>query len=131
MVLCFTGCASNKVVTESATKNNNIKTEEKLRFIDWKYKGFGKNLPLWVEPAVDNDIKALKKLVPDLNKASSIKILIGTGENSDQAEQKSKELVSQLLEQDEVYIFYDSFWVLENKPSLDMPYISLYIYYKN
>ena len=130
LALGFISCASNQVVTDSAAKKNNKQTEEKLRFEDWKYKGFGKELPLWVEAAVDGDLPALKKTVLELQKASNIKILTGTGENADQAEQTAKELVNNLVTQESDWILYDNFWVLEYERTINKPYISLYVYYQ-
>lgn len=116
---------------EKSSNTENRRKEEKLRFNDWKYRGFGKELPDWVEPAIDNKINVLKKTVPELSSASAIKILKGTGDNSDQAEQSVKVLVEELKNEDSEFIKYDNFWVLENKNTLDMPYISVYVYYKN
>lgn len=129
-VMCFASCASNDVVAEPAVSTkNNKQTEKKLRFEDWKYKGFGKELPVWIEPALAQDINTLKKLVPEMANASVVKVLAGTGENSDQADQTAKELANDLLQENSDLTFFANFWVLDSKKS-DKPYVALYIYYK-
>jgi len=131
MFLSFVSCASTAVSQEKTSNKNNKQNEEKLRFDDWKYKGFGKELPYWAGTAAENE-DMLKKLVPELNSAKTVVVLRGFGENSDQAEQSAKNLlVEKLLEDDSLQLF-DSTWVRQdiNYVSTEMPYISMYILYK-
>ena len=131
IAMTFAGCASDNVVEKApALIKNNKQTEKKLRYEDWKYKGFGKELPFWIDMALDHDIVTLKKAAPEMFNATTVKILLGTGENPDQAEQTVKALVADLLAEDSDFILYDNFWVLETEKSLDMPYVALYVYYK-
>lgn len=127
----FTSCASNDVAAKNpVTTKNNKQIEKKLRYEDWKYKGFGKELPFWIDSALDHDLDALKKAAPEMKNASTVKVLVGTGENPDQAEQTAKEMAKDLMATEADFILYDNFWVLETEKSLDMPYVALYVYYK-
>ena len=69
----------------------NTQTKQKLRIDDWKYMGFGEDLPTWLIPALENDMKALKKSVEALS-SSDIKVLTATGCNRDQAENAMADL---------------------------------------
>ena len=130
--------AENKRVEESSKKSKeelpgiyfiNKQTKQKLRIEDWKYMGFGEELPSWVVPSLEGDEKAVKKAVP-LLKDSVIQILIAPGCNRDQADNAMHD-----LETPEGYTLYDSFWIRvsddKNKNALDMPYISVALYYIN
>lgn len=140
--ITFFSCATTSASANdesNLSSPSDIKTpieEEKLRFDDWKYKGFGNELPLWVENAVDNDEKALLKVISDVENATEIKIFSGRGENLDRAEQIAKDLVNDFLSGNadlkSSFIFYDNFWVRENIEikTTDKPYISVYVYYK-
>lgn len=115
-----------------ATTSENVQPEEKLRFDDWKYMGFGQDIPYWVETAVKGDSKLLKKTVPEFSEVTYIEIICCSGESLDLAEQGAKELVNEKLTQNEDLIFFDSFWVREDIKikNTDTPYISVYVYYK-
>ncbi len=129
-------CATTSQTIEpiQPSDNKNLSAEEKLRFDDWKYKGFGNELPAWVEIAIDRNIQTLKTVVPELENASKVVIQIGWGENLDQAEQLVKELIAKDIENESQLTFYDSFWVRElDKSRLleeDKPYASVYVFYK-
>lgn len=131
MVILLDSCASSNVVSDaSASAKKNKQTEQKLRFDDWKYKGFGNDLALWVEPAIENKVSAVKKICPELAD-KEIKIYMARGENSDQAEQLIKEQIN--LEKETVTLkYFDGFWVRENLELKDSdnskPYISVYVY---
>lgn len=145
------GCSSTSVESSSPSieKSNSIEnqekelpsglyyenklTEEKLLIDDWKYKGFGNELPVWVIPALEENVSKLKKAVPELANAQVI-ILQTEGYNHDQAE-KSLEEIEQ-MQKPEGYIKYDSFWVraypYDPRTERTMPkrYISVEVYYK-
>lgn len=134
--LFFFGCASTAAAKETInlSDNENQFKEEKLRFDDWKYKGFGNELPDWVELAVNQDEISLKKIIPELEIASAVVIHIGWGENLDQAEQLAKELTAKSVEAGESLKLYDNFWVREaDKSNLleeDKTYASVYVFYR-
>lgn len=141
-ILSIEGCASkpageqsvvNSVEQNAAsdTKKNN-QTEEKLRFDDWKYKGFGQKLPVWAEFAIDSDNINLIKVISQVYNVNTVTVVIGEGENSDQAEQAAKDLEAQLLSKDGDYKYFDSTWIRENinLQKVDKPYKAVYVYYK-
>lgn len=106
----------------------NKQTKQKLRIDDWKYMGFGEDLPNWLVPALEEDMKALKKNVPDLS-SSDFKVLTAIGCNRDQAENAMAD-----LEKPEGYTLYDSFWVRVLDPkneNSEKYYISVALYYVN
>ena len=95
--------------------------QKKLLFEDWKYKGFGQELPVWFEAAYNDDEPGLKKALPELQD-KEVTILRGQGFNSDQAEQNLKLKLAEA----EALTFYDSGWAM-----LDVnEYISIAILYK-
>lgn len=117
LIISFTSCA-----TTSGTNKEKHQSEKKLLFKDWKYRGFGYELPVWFEAAYhDNQIK-LKSVVPELNE-KEVTILRGDGFNSDQAEQNLKLLIS---EADADFVLYDSGWAMIDSEK----YVSLAILYK-
>ena len=117
LIISFTSCA-----TTSGTNKEKHQSEKKLLFKDWKYRGFGYELPVWFEAAYhDNQIK-LKSVVPELNE-KEVTILRGDGFNSDQSEQSLK---LKMAEKSEDFIFYDSGWAMIQAGK----YVSLAILYK-
>ena len=120
-VCAFTGCASTP--SESVYKEKK-QSEKKLRFDDWKYMGFGSEIPLWVEPALDGNISKIKKIIPELTEAQ-IEVRSANGINIDQAEEALNEIVMP-----ENFSVYDSFWVRQSRDS-DKPYIAVAIYKEN
>lgn len=120
------------LTTERTSNTENKRKEEKLRFDDWKYRGFGSELPVWIEAAVDSNIKVLKKLIPELANVGNVIVVVGRGENQDQAEQMAKELAEMNRAENPNLSFYDSFWVREaytNKLK-EKPYASVHILYE-
>lgn len=103
LVISFTSCA-----TTSGTYKEKHQSEKKLLFKDWKYRGFGHELPVWFEAAYHDNQEKLKAAVPEL-KEKEVTILRGDGFNSDQAEQNLKLLIS---EADADLILYDSGWAM-------------------
>lgn len=85
--------------------------QKKLLFEDWKYKGFGKELPVWFEAAYKGDVEKVKKTIANPNNYK-IAILTSAGVNSDQAE---KSLLEQLNAQSNMIADFDSSWVLLNE----------------
>lgn len=144
LIFFFEGCVSSNVgkintqiqdESSSHIKENDF-AEEKLRFIDWKYKGFGKTLPDWVEFAVDDDFSALKKNISDFSDKTEIKIIKGFGINYDHAEQSAKAEIKNENPNEAGFVLFDNFWVKfneEHKSNLEfkMPYVSFYLFYKN
>lgn len=122
-ILFFAGCASNQL-----SNTENKQTEEKLRFEDWKYKGFGYELPDWVEPAIEEKKSKVIKYQPELAD-STVEIFSGRGINIDQADAAAKEAASNAMaESGQIYELYDNYWVKE-WGEVESPYISVYIYY--
>ena len=115
LVIIFSSCATNGTYKEKHQK------DEKLLFKDWKYRGFGYELPVWFEAAYNDDEPGLKKALPELQN-KEVTILRGQGFNSDQAEQNLKLKLAEA----EALTFYDSGWAM-----LDVnEYISIAILYK-
>ncbi len=128
LILFCISCASNNVQPRDDSNNKNQQTEQKLRFDDWKYRGFGNVLPAWVEFAVDNQIEKIQKADEKLAEAE-ILIFTGRGENLDQAEDSARQSRSLGLEENpKKYELYDNFWV-RMADDEEMPYISVYVYY--
>lgn len=103
LVISFTSCA-----TTSGTYKEKHQSEKKLLFKDWKYRGFGHELPVWFEVAYHDNLIKLKTLLPELQE-KEVTILRGEGFNSDQAEQNLKLL---LAEADEAFVMFDSSWAM-------------------
>ena len=115
LVIIFSSCATNGTYKEKHQK------DEMLLFKDWKYRGFGYELPVWFEAAYNDDEPGLKKALPELQN-KEVTILRGQGFNSDQAEQNLKLKLAEA----EALTFYDSGWAM-----LDVnEYISIAILYK-
>lgn len=106
----FVACASSKGITKDNPANEEKSLEKEVRFNDWKYKGFGYELPFWVEDAVDG------KLTDRL-------VLIERGLNSDQSENKIMEKENSVDKN--LYELIGSTWVKEEKTD---EYISIRIY---
>ena len=114
----FAGCAS-KTSDESTEisvpqiEDTAKNTEEKLppsKYDDWKYKGFGTELPEWFDSALEYDdvaVKAGLKLSPE----TLIRIIITEGKDVDQCEQKFSEFPEELASDFEVL---QSFWARLN-----------------
>lgn len=99
-------------------------SQKRLLFTDWKYKGFGQDLPVWFEPAYNNDIELLRDVIPQL-KNCQIKIVSAEGINIDQAKR-----ILQLKEQEisSDFEYYDSFWALYRKEKIET-YIAIGLFY--
>ncbi len=116
LIISLASCATSGAYKE---KHHN---EKKLLFEDWKYRGFGYELPVWVEAAYHDNKIAIKNLIPELSD-KEIVILRGEGFNSDQAEQNLKLQLSTAAAD---LIVYDSSWAM-----LDLnKYISIAILYQ-
>ena len=131
LILCLSSCASAPAVdsgTSSGTQDihNNHKEKKqnskKLLFENWKYKGFGKELPVWFEAAYNANEAKLKNLVPEL-KEKQVLILRGDGVNSDQSD---KTLKLKIAEEAADFQLYDSSWAMIQAGN----YVSLAILYK-
>ena len=116
--IMLTSCATTSAGGNHIEKKQN---QEKLLFDDWKYKGFGQELPVWLEAAFENDVPAIKKVVPEIAD-KEVEIIRAEGINSDQADRilkiKEEELSSD-------FILYDSSWALSGET-----YIALAVFYK-
>ena len=116
--IMLTSCATTSAGGNHIEKKQN---QEKLLFEDWKYKGFGQELPVWLESAFENDVPAIKKVVPEIAD-KEVLIIRAEGVNSDQADRilkiKEEELSSD-------FILYDSSWALSGET-----YIALAVFYK-
>lgn len=129
LMLYFEACASNQLESGTGSIKNNQQADKKLRFDDWKYMGFGYQLPQWFQAALDMRISKVKKTDP-LLQSSDIKIFLGKGLNPDQADSAAREAYAKALESGlEGYKLYDNFWARETD-EVEFPYKSVYIYYK-
>ena len=104
---------------------------EKLLFEDWKYKGFGQILPVWLEAAFKNDVSAIKKRIPELSK-KEILLVRASGFNSDQAEQCLKLKLAESIPE---YTILDSSWALLSEKTAAngnyaYPYFAAAVLYK-
>lgn len=112
LIISFAGCASNSV--ESSNAEAVHAPEEIVRFDDWQYKGFGYELPRWVDSALEGKLSS-----------ADSKVFTARGINSDMSEQKLQEIISvQVLEG---YELTGSTWV---RVSDTGEYISVKIYKK-
>ena len=116
--IMLTSCATTSAGGNHIEKKQN---QEKLLFEDWKYKGFGQELPVWLEAAFENDVPGIKKVVPEIAD-KEVEIIRAEGINSDQADRilkiKEEELSSD-------FILYNSSWALSGET-----YIALAVFYK-
>ena len=115
--LLFLSCASSPAAPIAEEKNTD-------RFDDWKYKGFGMNLPEWVENAVDGKLeKTARHFGLD---SEQIQLFTGYGINVDQSEDKLK---SEIPEGKKLI---DAFWVRMNQEvkKTSEPYITVLVYEK-
>ena len=117
----FSSCAS---LPSDSSHIEKKQSEKKLRFDDWKYMGFGSQIPVWVEPALDGNIARIKKLLPELADKELL-AFSAAGINIDQAEIALSE-----LEVPEAFSLYEAFWVRQTQLS-DKPYIAIAIYKKD
>jgi hypothetical protein len=116
--IMLTSCATTSAGGNHIEKKQN---QEKLLFEDWKYKGFGQELPVWLESAFENDVPAIKKVVPEIAD-KEVLIIRAEGVNSDQAD-KILKIKEEELSSD--FILYDSSWALSGET-----YIALAVFYK-
>ena len=116
--IMLTSCATTSAGGNHIEKKQN---QEKLLFEDWKYKGFGQELPVWLESAFENDVPAIKKVVPEIAD-KEVEIIRAEGINSDQAD-KILKIKEEELSSD--FILYDSSWALSGET-----YIALAVFYK-
>ena len=117
--IVFISCA-----TTTAAGDNHIEKKQnpkKLLFEDWKYKGFGRELPVWFEAAYKDDVSEISKIVKELS-GHELLIVRGEGINSDQAD-KVLRIKEEDLSSD--FMFYDSCWALPGDK-----YIAIALYYK-
>lgn len=116
--IMLASCATTSAGSNHIEKKQN---DKKLLFEDWKYKGFGQELPVWLEAAFKNDVLAVKKAVPELSD-KEVEIVRAEGINSDQAD-KILKIKEEELSSD--FILYDSSWALSGET-----YIALAVFYK-
>lgn len=79
ILISFFGCASNEVV------NNSKQTVKSSYFEDWRYKGFGAELPSWFEPAYLKDSVKVRSVIKGFSKEDVI--IGGNAISADHAEQ--------------------------------------------
>ena len=117
-IISLAACATT---SQNGSHKEKKQEKEKLLFDDWKYKGFGQELPVWLEAAFNNDALAVKKVVPELSD-KDVLIVRAEGINSDQAD-KILKINEEELSSD--FILYDSSWALSGET-----YIALAVFYK-
>ena len=110
--------------SDSKDVKKTSKTKEAGRFDDWKYKGFGMEIPEWVIPALDGKTSEVAKYFPQCD-SEKIFVVLESGINVDHSEEKlkSKALAGKLL---------DGFWVRVNSEVLKTgePYITVLVFEK-
>lgn len=117
-IIMLASCATTSAGDNHIEKKQN---PEKLLFEDWKYRGFGQEMPVWLEAAFENDVSAVKNAVPELSDKEVV-IVRAEGINSDQAD-KILKIKEEELSSD--FILYDSSWALSGET-----YIALAVFYK-
>ena len=109
VLISFFSCASSKVVVKD------------ILFDDWRYKGFGSELPSWFEPAYLKDVDNVKKALPEFTEKDVI--LGGNAISADHAEK----LIAENKKVDG-YEFVDSCWAkLAKSENLQTPYVFLIV----
>ena len=109
VLISFFSCASSKVVVKD------------ILFDDWRYKGFGSELPSWFEPAYLKDVGNVKKALPEFTEKDVI--LGGNAISADHAEK----LIAENKNVDG-YEFIDSCWAkLAKSENLQTPYVFLIV----
>lgn len=103
----------------SACVSNNAE-----RYDDWKYMGFGIEIPEWYEYALRKNLNQLQKMIPEVNSKKDIIILKTCGKNLDLSEKKLQELEKQISDD---FVLYDDFWTKYSSNSKE-PFVSIAIY---
>lgn len=96
-VICFFllfSCQSvpqdNASIEQNSVSENSVvykKSEGKYdgKYDDWKYRGFGYDVPEWAEPALKKNAAGVKRCLDELNQ-QEIVLFVQEGRNLDQAE---------------------------------------------
>lgn len=138
ILIFFEGCAStpssvdNEISSPSEIKNK--QEVKKLRskedkYDNWQYKGFGQDLPEWVEILLSDSLDANKKLermvkyFPEIESPNIAYVIIDS-DNLDQAENQLKERIDELYSE---YHLCDKFWVRRKS---DKTYFSTAVLWK-
>ena len=108
------------------SEENSVSTS---KYDDWKYKGFGTELPEWFEPALEYDDSSVKSIL-ELTPETLIRIVFAEGIDVDQCEQKLNEFSEELLSEFELL---QSCWARLNPALYDLEdlYNSIRIYISN
>ncbi len=112
----LSSCASVPASGEGAapdvqdTHKEKKQNPKKLLFEDWKYKGFGQELPVWFEAAYKGNTEEVRKKA-GISNDYKIEIVTAQGINSDQV---NKSIWRYLIVKEELFELYDSCWVLLN-----------------
>ena len=122
-ILLLSACATTAPGSDAYIEKK--QSGKKLLFEDWKYKGFGRELPVWFEAAYHNDLEKIRQILPELAFREII-ILRAEGINSDQAD---KILKIKEEESSSEYTVYDAGWALQRKGKHET-YIALAVLYK-
>ena len=116
--IVFLSCTSTKISQEEPVEEvEEVEEviEEDLfgkRYIDWKYKGFGSQLPPWIDSAFDNSIEEVRSIIPQLAE-KKILILRVDSETLDQAELAINQgLENGISLEGDIYTLYERFWVM-------------------
>lgn len=121
-VFAFSSCASNDVSEKSNQSNRNNRAEKSSSYFeDWRYKGFGSELPTWFEPAYLKNSAKVRAVIPGFTKDDVI--IGGNAISADHAEQ----LIS-INKNVDGYEFIDSCWAkLAKSENLQTPYVFLIV----
>lgn len=108
-VFAFSSCASNDVSEKSNQSNRTNRAEKSSSYFeDWRYKGFGSELPTWFEPAYLKNSAKVRAVIPGFSKYDVI--IGGNAISADHAEQ----LIS-INKNVDGYEFVDSCWAKLSK----------------
>lgn len=140
----FTSCETTESQSkEHVNSEKTISRKEKIKepelpveeipviphFDDWEYKGFGAELPEWIENALDNKISELKKDL-HFSEETELFVFIEKGVNADQAKQKLQQEIIQYKEDNSKEIeMVQEIWVRINHDYelTEEPYIAIEI----
>ncbi|MCR4734498.1 MAG: hypothetical protein K5829_05795 [Treponema sp.] len=141
----FAGCASKQAPEEvevpepetTVTPEEEVVTSESIpeeelipsKYDDWKYKGFGTELPDWFDLAIEYDDSGIKNIL-EISPDSLIRIVCTEGKDVDQCEQKLNEIAEEFSYDFEIL---NSCWARKNPlvEEVEEPYVSVRIYISN
>jgi hypothetical protein len=127
----FAAVLLTSCITTSGVKKEQPPAQELVD--DWEYKGFGRELPAWVEQYFLGDIATVQAVSPEYA-GKEIQVISASGKNADQAEQALIEKVTGSTSL-KGYALKESIWVrLQREKDITLyggnAYVSLFLYVK-